>query len=85
MLSGIFDGEDIHAARDLTTIESIPSHYDRDILGVGRRRRGGLNEHPTDPEIQRAPDSGRFWTSYIALTIKIRWNGSRLEHFAHEL
>jgi hypothetical protein len=67
VLSGVFDGEDIHAAWDLTTIESIPSHYDRDILGVRRRRRGDLKEHPIDPEIQPPSDNERFWTSYIAL------------------
>ena len=67
VLSGIFDGEDIHAAWDLTTIESIPSHYDRDILGVRRRRKGDFNQRPIDPEIQQKPDTERFWTSYIAL------------------
>ena len=68
VLSGIFDGEDIHAAWDLTTIESISSHYDRDILGIRRRgRRRDPDSHPIDPEIQQAPDTERFWTSYIAL------------------
>jgi len=68
VLSGIFDGENVHAAWDLTTIESIPSHYDRDILGVRRRgQRRGFEQHPIDPEIQQAPDTERFWTSYIAL------------------
>ncbi len=68
VLSGIFDGEDIHAAWDLTTVESIASHYDRDILGIRRRNgRHGNERHPIDPEIQQAPDTQRFWTSYIAL------------------
>lgn len=66
VLTGIFDGEDIHAAWDLTTIESIPSHYDRDILGIRRRRKGEFRA-PFDAEIQQAHDTERFWTSYIAL------------------
>ena len=68
VLSGIFDGEDIHAAWDLTTIESISSHYDRDILGIRRRgRRRGFEQQAIDPEIQQVPDTEKFWTSYIAL------------------
>jgi len=68
VLSGIFDGEDIHAAWDLTTIESIPSHYDRDILGIRRRRRGAAFEQQQfDPEIQQDRDTEIFWTSYVAL------------------
>ena len=68
VLSGVFGGEDIHAAWDLTTIESIAGHYDRDILGIRRRgRRNAFEQHPIDPEIQQAPDTVRFWTSYIVL------------------
>lgn len=68
VLSGNFDGEDIHAAWDFTTIESMAGHYDRDILGVrSRPRRPGFDEHPIDLEIQQVPDSSRFWTSYIVL------------------
>lgn len=67
VLSGIFNGEDIHAAWDLTTIESIPSHFDRDILGVRRRRKGDFPRAPFDPEIQQPLNTERFWTSYIAL------------------
>jgi hypothetical protein len=65
VLSGVFAGEDIHAAWDFTTIESMPSHYVRDIQG--RQPGGRLNEHPIDPEIQDVPDTALFWTSYIAL------------------
>lgn len=68
VLTGIFDGEDIHAAWDLTTIESMSGHYDRDILGIrSRRRRPGFSGPPLDPEVQQVQDTGRFWTSYIAL------------------
>jgi len=66
ILSGIFDGEDIHAAWDLTTIGSIAVHYDRDILGI-RRRNGNSGTRFVDPELQQVPDTQKFWRSYIAL------------------
>lgn len=66
ILSGVFDGEDVHAAWDLTSSESIASHFDRDIRGIRRRRRGEFRA-PFDPEVQGTVDHERYWSSYIAL------------------
>lgn len=66
ILTGIFDGEDIHAAWDFTTIESMASHYNRDILGL-RPWRSDFNRNPVDPEVQQVRDTANFWTSYIVL------------------
>lgn len=66
ILTGIFDGEDIHAAWDFTTIESMASHYNRDILGL-RPWRSDFNRNPIDPEAQQIRDTANFWTSYIVL------------------
>ena len=69
MLSGIFDGENVHAAWDFTTSGALTTHYDRDVLGIRRRRKSNPEEHTLDldPEIQEVPDTVKFWTSYIAI------------------
>jgi hypothetical protein len=67
VLSGLFDGENLHAGWDFTTSGALTSHYDRDVLGIRRRRRPDWEEHPFDPEIQSAPDTANFWSSYIAI------------------
>ena len=40
VLSGKFDGEDVHAAWDLTTSGALRAHYNRDVLGIRRPRVG---------------------------------------------
>ncbi|HXR38006.1 MAG TPA: hypothetical protein VN776_02895 [Terracidiphilus sp.] len=67
VLTGIFDGEDVHAAWDFTTSNALASHYDRDVLGLRPRRKSDPKEPPYDPEVQQARDTAIFWTSYIAI------------------
>ena len=67
VLSGVFDGEEVHAAWDFTTSRGLADHYDRDVLGKRSRRRSDPDEHPLDPEVQEVPDTMRFWTSYILI------------------
>jgi hypothetical protein len=67
VLSGLFDGENVHAAWDFTTSGALAGHYDRDVRGIRRRRKSDPEEHPLDPEIQNVPDTANFWSSYIAI------------------
>ncbi len=64
VLSGWFDGEDLHAAWDFTTDKSLAAHYDRDVKGI---RKSNPDPHPIDPEIQEVPDKENYWSSYIAI------------------
>jgi hypothetical protein len=67
VLTGTFDGEDVHAAWDFTTSNALASHYDRDILGIRRGRKSDQDQHPSDPEIHGVPDTAIYWSSYIAI------------------
>jgi hypothetical protein len=68
ILSGKFDGEDVDAAWDFTTIGALRSHYNRDVLGIPRKRKSDVFErHPVDPSIQEPPDTVNYWSSYIAI------------------
>ena len=67
VLSGIFNGENVHAAWDFTTGGALAKHYDRDVRGVRRRRKSDPERGPHDSEIQETPDTVNYWSSYIAI------------------
>ena len=67
VLTGKFDGEDVHAAWDFTTSDALLGHYNRDVLGIRPKRKSDAFRHPIDPSIQEKPDTGNYWSSYIAI------------------
>jgi hypothetical protein len=67
VLSGIFDGEQVHAAWDFTSARAMAEHYNRDVLGKRRARKSDTNEPLRDREIHGLPDTVRYWSSYIVL------------------
>jgi hypothetical protein len=67
VLTGVFNGEHVHAAWDFTTGRQLAQHYDRDVLGKRRSRKSDSEAPLRDSEIHGVPDTVKYWSSYIVI------------------